>query len=476
MVVKYKSLENKMITMQSYGATKEVTGSCHLMHINGKNIMIDCGMFQGEEEEKNGQPFEFDPAKIDYLLVTHGHLDHVGRIPKLIKEGFKGTIYATDATMDLAYIILMDSAKIMTEDFETRYKKALRQNRTKKLQKPIYSPLDVEKTFSKIDWINPKYDSYYDLFEGVSFVFRDAGHILGSAFIELSYTQDGISKTIVFSGDIGNNNHLVLPNLQKCSKANYLYVESTYGNREHQSIKKTIKEFKQVIKGTLENKGNVLIPSFAIERTQEILCILKDMYENKELPKCKIYLDSPMATKATEVYRRYTQDLSAKCKHNLDEDGAIFNFEPLRYTLTPEASKGINDIKSRAIIIAGSGMCNGGRIIHHFKHRIWDKKNAIIFVGFQANGTLGREIVEGAKWINIYGEDIIVKASIHTINGFSAHADQKGIIQWISKIKKLKKIFLVHGEYASQKVLKEVLEKKLEKDVKIVEYGKKIKL
>ncbi len=465
-----------MINIQSYGATREVTGSCHLMHINGKNIMIDCGMFQGEDEDKNEKPFDFDPSKIDYLLVTHGHLDHVGRIPKLIKEGFKGTIYATEATMDLAYIILMDSAKIMAEDFDTRYKKALRKNQTKKLQKPIYSPLDVEKTFNQINWENPLYEKYYDLCEGVSFVYRDAGHILGSAFIELSYTQEGVSKTIVFSGDIGNNNHLVLPNLQKCSKANYLYVESTYGNREHQGIKKTIKEFKKVIIDTLEKKGNVLIPSFAIERTQEILCILKDMYDNKELPKCKIYLDSPMATKATEVYSKYTQNLSPKCQHNLEEDGAIFNFEALTYTLTPEASKGINNIKSKAIIIAGSGMCNGGRIIHHFKHRIWNKKNAVIFVGFQAQGTLGREIVEGAKWINIYGEDIIVKASIHTINGFSAHADQKGIMKWISKIKKLKKIFLIHGEYESQKVLKEVLEKKLNKDVVIVEYGKKIKL
>ena len=465
-----------MIDVQSFGATQEVTGSCHILHFNDKKIMIDCGMFQGEDEDKNEKPFDFDPSKIDYLLVTHGHLDHVGRIPKLIKEGFKGTIYATQATMDLAYIILMDSAKIMREDYATRYKKALRQNRAKKLQKPIYAPLDVEKTFNQITWINPEYNKYYTLCEGVSFVFRNAGHILGSAFIELSYTQDGISKTIVFSGDIGNNNHLVLPNLQKCSKANYLYVESTYGNREHQNIKKTTKEFKDVIVQTLKKKGNVLIPSFAIERTQEILCILKEMYENKELPKCKIYLDSPMATKATQIYKKYIQELSPKCQHKMQEDGAIFNFEALTYTLTPEASKAINNIKSKAIIIAGSGMCNGGRIIHHFKHRIWDKKNAVIFVGFQANGTLGREIVNGAKWINIYGEDIIVKASIHTINGFSAHADQKGIIQWIRKIKKLKKIFLVHGELESQKILKTVLEEKLNKDVKIVQYGKKIKL
>ena len=465
-----------MIKIRSYGATQEVTGSCHVLQINGKKIMVDCGMFQGEDEDKNALPFDFDASKIDYLLVTHGHLDHVGRIPKLVKEGFKGKIFATEATMDLAYIILMDSAKIMNEDFETRYKKALRKNRAKKVDKPIYTPLDVEATFNKIEWENPEYEKYYDLCEGVSFVYRNAGHILGSAFIELSYTQKGESKTIVFSGDIGNNNHLVMPNLKKCSKANYLYVESTYGNREHQNIKKTVKEFKKVIIDTLENKGNVLIPSFAVERTQEILCILKAMYENNELPKCKVYLDSPMATKATEVYRKYSEELSPKCQENLNSEGTIFNFDALIYTLTPEASKRINDTKSRSIIIAGSGMCNGGRIVHHFKHRIWDKRNAVIFVGFQAEGTLGREIVEGAKWINIYGEDVIVKASIHTINGFSAHADQKGIVEWISKINNLKKIFLIHGELESQKVLQEVLVNKLNKKVKIVAYEEKIQL
>jgi metallo-beta-lactamase family protein len=465
-----------MLTVQSYGATQEVTGSCHILTLNNKKIMVDCGMFQGEDEEKNEEPFAFDAGSIDYLLITHAHLDHVGRIPKLIKEGFRGTIYATKATMDLAYIILMDSAKIMQEDFQTRYKKALRKNRQKSLTKPIYSPLDVEKTFSKTAWVNPEYENYYELCEGVSFMFRNAGHILGSAFIELFYSDKSISKSIVFSGDIGNNNHLVLPNLQKCPKADYLYVESTYGERNHKSIKKTIREFKKVILSTLQNKGNVLIPSFAIERTQEILCILRDMYENNELPKCKVYLDSPMATKATEVYRRYENELSQKCKNNLLKNGTIFNFDTLIYTLTPEASKEINNTKSKAIIIAGSGMCNGGRILHHFKHRIWNPKNAVVFVGYQAQGTLGREIVDGAKWINLYGEDIIVKASIHTINGFSAHADKKNILKWIRKIKKLKKVFLVHGELQSQKILKKLLQQELNKEVQIVAYGQKIKL
>ncbi len=465
-----------MAKVRSYGATQEVTGSCHVLEVGGVKVMIDCGMFQGQEEEMNEQPFGFDPKTIDYLLVTHAHLDHVGRIPKLVKEGFKGTIYATSATMDLAQIILMDSAKIMTEDFQTRYKKALRKGRETKLSKPLYEPLDVDKTFEMTTWINPEYDKYYDLCEGISFVYRNAGHILGSAFIELSYMENGDSHTIVFSGDIGNNNELVLPDLDKCSKAEALYVETTYGDREHQPIDLTIKEFKKVIVDTINAKGNVLIPSFAVERTQELLCILREMYESGELPKCKVFLDSPMATKATAVYRNYENELTQQCQKNVKENGAVFNFDSLIYTETPEASKGINDIKSKAIIIAGSGMCNGGRITHHFKHRIWDKRNAVIFVGFQAVGTLGREIVDGAKWINVYGEDIIIKSSIHTINGFSAHADQHGILKWIQNIKNLKKVFLVHGEKESQKVFKEVLKEKLGLDAHIVAFEEKIVL
>ena len=465
-----------MAKVRSYGATQEVTGSCHVLEVGGVKVMIDCGMFQGQEEEMNEQPFGFDPKTIDYLLVTHAHLDHVGRIPKLVKEGFKGTIYATSATMDLAQIILMDSAKIMTEDFQTRYKKALRKGRETKLSKPLYEPLDVDKTFEMTTWINPEYDKYYDLCEGISFVYRNAGHILGSAFIELSYMENGDSHTIVFSGDIGNDNELVLPDLDKCSKAEALYVETTYGDREHQPIDLTIQEFKKVIVDTINEKGNVLIPSFAVERTQELLCILREMYESGELPKCKVFLDSPMATKATAVYRNYENELTQQCQKNVKENGAVFNFDSLIYTETPEASKGINDIKSKAIIIAGSGMCNGGRITHHFKHRIWDKRNAVIFVGFQAVGTLGREIVDGAKWLNVYGEDIIIKSSIHTINGFSAHADQHGILKWIKNIKNLKKVFLVHGEKESQKVFKEVLKEKLGLDAHIVAFEEKIVL
>lgn len=466
-----------MATVKSYGATEEVTGSCHLLEIEGVKILIDCGMFQGEEEDLNERDFGFVASQIDYLFLTHAHLDHVGRVPKLIREGFTGKIYATNATMDLAYIILLDSVKIMSEDFQTRYRKAARRAQESKLKKPLYEPLDVQKTFTQIEWVNPEYEVYYELCEGVSFRFKNAGHILGAAFIEFSYMDANDSHSIVFSGDIGNSNALVLPGLQRCEKAESLYIESTYGDRNHREVEATIAEFKEVVLQTLQRSGNVLIPSFAIERTQEILCILRDMYESNELPhSTKVFLDSPMASKATEVYANYAQELNAKCQENLKASGTVFDFESLRYTTTPEESKSINTIESNAIIVAGSGMCSGGRIVHHFKRRIWDAKNSVVFVGFQAKGTLGREIVEGAEWINIFGEDIIVKASVHTINGFSAHADQTAMIEWISHIKDLKKIFIIHGEKEAQQTFSNMIQTQLGLEPHIVKHAEEIVL
>lgn len=464
-----------MATVTSYGATEVVTGSCHVLEVNGIKIMIDCGMFQGEEEEQNQGHFAFKASEIDYLLVTHAHLDHIGRIPKLVKEGYSGPIYATAASKDLAYIILLDSAKIMNEDFATRYKKAARKAIEQKLLPPLYGPLDVQATFN-MTWINPEYDESFDICEGVSVVYRNAGHILGASFVEISYVEDEKSNTIVFSGDIGNSNNLVLANLQECKQADFLYVETTYGDRNHKKIDTTIEEFKQVVIKTLKANGNVMIPSFAVERTQELLYILRDMYEKNELPKCQVFLDSPMASKATDVYANYSEQLSDGCQDNIRKNGNVFDFEALVYTESPEESKSINEIEGSAIIIAGSGMCNGGRITRHFKHKIWNPNNAVIFVGYQAEGTLGREIVDGAEWINIYNEDIIVKASIHTINGFSAHADQDAILKWISKIKNLKKVFLIHGEKNTQEEFKEVLKKKLKIDAHIVTFKKTIEL
>ena len=458
-----------MATVVSYGAAEVVTGSCHLFTIDGgPQILVDCGMFQGKEEERNYGPFDFDPSEVDYLLVTHAHLDHVGRIPKLVKEGFTGRIYATNATRDLAEIILLDSAKIMKEDFDTSYRKAQRQGKEDTVLEPLYTESDVEDVFG-FTWHHPEYDQPFVLEEGIEITYRDAGHILGAAFIEIRYKENGVDHTIVFSGDIGNDTDIVMKDLAPCAHADYLYVESTYGDRDHQSVENTVTEFKSIIIKTMKDWGNVIIPSFAVERTQEILCILKQMHMRKELPQCKIFVDSPMATRATEVYRNYSELLSAECQEIKEKDGAIFDFENLVYTLDVDASKAINDVDTRAIIIAGSGMCNGGRILHHFKNRLWNKKNAVIFVGYQAVGTLGRHIVDGARWVKIYNEDILIKASVHTINGFSAHADQKGIVKWISQIEGLQRIYLIHGEEDKQVILRSVLENALHAKAHIVE-------
>jgi len=463
-----------MALIQSYGAAEVVTGSCYLLQLkSGLNIMIDCGMFQGREEEKNFQPFGFDPKEVDILLVTHGHLDHVGRIPKLVKEGFKGRIITLRSTMDLAEVVLLDSAHLMEEEFGTHYRKAQRRGRENKVKKPLYTTDDVKAVYD-LPTQYAEYNKVISLDKEVKVLFRNAGHILDSATIQIDFSEEGETKTIVFSGDLGNNNDMVMTVPTPVSKADTLYIESTYGDRNHKGIKESEEEFKQVIQETLLSQGNVLIPSFAIERTQEILCILKQMYDNKTLPKCKVYLDSPMAIRATNLYNMYHEELSECCNDMLKRDGTIFEFPYLHYTLTPDESKKINR-EEGCIIIAGSGMCTGGRILHHFKNRIWNPKNSVIFVGFQAYGTLGRKIVEGAKSIKLYHEKVQVAAKIHTINGFSAHADQKELLAWIEGFENLEKIYLIHGEKDKQKIFKKAIKSVMsDKKVHIVKEAEEI--
>ena len=464
-----------MATIQSYGAAEEVTGSCHLLKLkNGIRILIDCGMFQGdEEEEKNAEPFDFDPKKIDLLLITHAHLDHVGRIPKLVKEGFEGVIVATKATFELGQVVLLDSAKLMEEEYRTRFRKAQRRGEEKRVPKPLYTTEDVEDTYL-LTHIHAKYDKPLKIAKGVQVLFRNAGHILGSATITIRFKEDQTNKTVVFSGDLGNRNDLVMPYIEDVPKADMLFIESTYGDRNHKNIKDTITEFKEAVRRTLLNRGNVIIPSFAIERTQEVLCILKDMYRKRELPHCKVFLDSPMAIKATHLFSKFHQELGPKCNQFYQEDGDVFGFPYLHFTCDVEESKKINEIERGAIIIAGSGMCTGGRILHHFKNRLWNDRNCVIFVGFQAEGTLGRLIVDGAKWVRIYREDIRIRAKIFTINGFSAHADQHELIEWMQHIKKLGHVCLIHGEREKQMIFKKVIRKKLGKKAHIVKLKEKI--
>ena len=458
-----------MAFVQSCGAVKVVTGSCHLLTLeDGKKILIDCGMFQGENEEKNAHGFDFEPSDISCLILTHAHLDHVGRAPLLFKNGFRGDIITTRSTLGLASVILLDSAHLMKENYYHRFKKAQRCSEECSVPQPLYSSLDVE-SFLTLPKIYAKYTQTIELGKNLKVTFHNAGHILGSAFIEIEFSENGLQKTIVFSGDLGNKNDFLLPALSDGKQADALYIESTYGDREHKNMDDSIAELKEIVLHALSHEGNVLIPSFAVDRTQELLCIFKKMSLEGELPKCKIFLDSPMAIRATRLYNKHVNELSTECQDFMQEGESIFDFEGLEYVQTPEESKKINEIASGAIIIAGAGMCNGGRILEHFKHRLWNEKNAVIFVGFQAKETLGRKIVEGAEFIELYGEKIKVNASIHTINGFSAHADQKQLIEWMQTFTRLETIYLVHGEEEKQIIFKEAILKQMDKKAHIVE-------
>ena len=463
-----------MTRIQSFGAAETVTGSCHLIQMKqGPNILVDCGYFQGSGKRSNTDEFGFDPKSVDILLLTHAHLDHCGRVPKLVKEGFDGRIITTRATMDLAEVIMLDSAKIAEEDFATQLKKARRRGDQSRITEPLYTAEDVRDVFD-LNIQYAEYDTPIKATNEVTLTFRNAGHILGSATIQIDYSEQGQAKTLVFSGDLGNRTDIVMAEPTPIEKTDALYIESTYGDRDHRSLDESIDEFKNVIIQTLERNGNVLIPSFAIERTQEILVLLKQMYYNKALPECKIFVDSPMAIRATKIYNQYHHQLNQAAQDLFQKDGSVFDFPNLQYTSSGNESMQINQKSDRCIIIAGSGMCNGGRILHHFKHRLWDERNSVIFVGYQVKGTLGRNMVDGAESIHIYHEKIAVNAEVFMINGFSAHADQGELLHWMAQFKKLDNVFLIHGERDKQEIFKKAIQDKLHKTVHIVEHAEEV--
>lgn len=425
-----------------FGAVEGVTGSCFLIHADNKKILIDCGLFQGENGWENNQDFPFNPKDIDYVLLTHAHLDHIGRIPLLVKKGFKGKIISTRATFELGRLMLLDAAKVMLEDFIVKSRKAER--RGEKVNPPIYSEEDVIDSYDYFKTV--EYKETVKIADNIKFTFKDAGHILGSAFIELEFFESDAVKRITFSGDLGNRNKPIVRDPARPDDCQTVFIETTYGDREHKDFNQSKIELEEAINYAFSNNGNVIIPTFALERAQELLYILRELYEEKKLPACKVFLDSPLAISATELFKKNYEYFDKETCDMFKQGKDPFSFPYLTFTRTVEDSKSINYFKGNAIIIAGSGMCNGGRILHHLKHNLWNPNNCIVFVGFQAKGTLGRKIVDGEKFVNIYGEQIKVSAKVFTINGFSSHADRNIIKNWLSQISDLKNLYLIHGE------------------------------
>ena len=436
------------------GAAGVVTGSCHFFEVKGAKFLLDCGLFQGSEELEDLNPkFTFDPSEVDFVILSHGHLDHCGRLPYLVKRGFKGKIYATSGTIDISRLILMDAAQVQEENLKTVNRRRLREGKEPK--ELLYTVDDVFDTFSHFRACDFK--KWYQI-GPVRFRFHDAGHILCSEFVEIEVE----GKRVLFSGDLGNRGKPLIRDPEPPPKADLVLIETTYGNRKHKSFEDSVKEFKEAVLSTFERGGVVLIPTFALERAQDILYILKEMYEKGELPPCKVFLDSPLAISITKTFNRHPECLEERVLRELRRKRDLFSFPYLHFTRTVEESKRINTYEGRAIIIAGNGMCTGGRILHHIKHRIWDKRNSIVFVGYQAEGTLGREIVEGKKKVKVFNEIVKVNARVYTINGFSSHADQPQLLSWLRKaVKRNTRIILVHGERQVQEVFKREVEKEL---------------
>ena len=462
------------------GATKTVTGSNILVEGAGKKFLVDCGLYQGgaKDEIKNEEPFPYDINEIDFMLLTHAHIDHSGRIPKLYKEGYRNPIYATNATCDLCAIMLPDSGHI--QETETEWKNRKRIRRGEEELVPIY---DAETAAKSLELFKGEpYNQIIELDDDIHVRFNDAGHMLGSSIIEIWIRENGENKKIVFSGDLGNNDIPLLAEPTIIQDADFLVMESTYGNRLHIKNENKAKAFINIVTDTIKNGGTVVIPSFAVGRTQEILYELNKIKDSEDdspeferkyrlLMNTPVYVDSPLAISATEVFKENMDLFDEETQELIKRGDNPLEFPGLKFTQTVEESKALNESDESAIIISASGMCEVGRIKHHLKHNIWNPKNTILFVGYQAPGTLGRKIVDGAKTVKIFGEEVAVNARVEYIEGYSGHADQAGLLHFVdSFVKKPNHIFLVHGEEESQKALRDKINENFDLPVSIPDY------
>ncbi len=462
------------IDVQIFGAAEEVTGSCHLVTVGSHRILLDCGLIQGraKDEQRNKDPFPFDPTSIDAVVLSHAHIDHSGRLPMLVKAGFSGLIYTHRASRDLCRIMLKDSAFLNEKDIEWENRKRLRKG-----LKPIealYTVADAQSAMSRFKGL--VYGKKVKILPNVTLRLNDAGHILGSSIAELWLEDSSQVRKLVYSGDIGRPGMPILQDPSYIRQADLVIMESTYGDRLHRSWDETLLEIENVVQETSNSRGNILIPAFAVGRTQEILYMLARYYTQWNLQRWQVFLDSPLAIEATNVFTRHSdlfdQDMTALWQQNKAQ--AIL--PNLHISRTSNQSMALNRVHSGAIIIAGSGMCSGGRIKQHLKHNIWRRECHIIISGFQAQGTLGRKLVDGAKYIRLWGETVRVAATVHTVGGLSAHADQTGLINWYAHFDARPPVVLVHGEASALESLYNSLNNKLAAPVTIAQYGHRVVL
>ncbi len=462
-------------SLQFLGAVGgEVTGSCYLLEAGGRRLLIDCGLIQGraQEERRNREPLPFDIDTIDAVVLTHAHLDHSGRLPLLVKSGYGGPIYTHRATADLCRIMLRDAAYINEKEAEWENRK--RERKGLAMVTPLYTQHDAEAALSQFQTL--EYGAREVILPGISLRLQDAGHILGAAIVELWVEEGGESRKLVFSGDLGHVGAPVMRDPAPVAEADLVILESTYGDRLHRGWDETWEELAAVIARAAEQGGNVLIPSFAVGRTQDLLYAFAKNYRDWELERWQIFLDSPLAIEATEVYRRHGDLYDAETRAVFADSKRPFTLPNFRATRRAEESMALNTIHGGAIIIAGSGMCDGGRIKHHFKHNIWRHNCHVIIVGFQVEGTLGRALVDGARRIRLWGETVKVGARIHTLGGFSAHADHDGLINWYGRIAGRPPVVLVHGEENARQQLEVGLRQRLQARVVMPERGDRLSL
>ncbi len=442
------------------------------MEANNTRLLVDCGLYQERElKSRNWAPFPFPPHTLDAVLLTHAHVDHCGLIPKLVREGFRGKIYCTAATSDLAQIILLDSAHLHEEDAEFKRRRHEREKRRGPFPEvPLYTIADAEASFYLFTPV--RYGETVQVGEGVSASFRDAGHVLGSSMIKVEVSQKGGNRTILFSGDVGRWEKPILRDPSVFIEADYVVVESTYGDRLHQDLPDISDSLAQIINSTWKAGGNIIVPSFALQRTQEVLYYLNELLNEDRIPHIMVFLDSPMAVSITEVYRRHSELFDKKMSQLVREKRSLFDFAGLRMVQTVDESKAINHISGTVMVIAGSGMCTGGRIKHHLVTNISRRESTIIFVGYQAIGTLGRQIVDGARKVRILGQRYPVRAKVAQIQGFSAHADRDELFTWLSGLKSApRRVFVVHGELEAAQQFGEFIREKNGWQISVPEYG-----